>query len=175
MRKTESRAGLVPRIQRLIGFCRGLRSESGSALVELSFIMAFLGIPLLLGTADLAPVVYDSIEVSNAAHAAALYGSYGQSNASNTSAITTAAQNEAQDFGTSLNVTPTTYYVCSLSQGGTTYTTSAAATSACTGTYGHALQYVKVVVSASVTPLVKLPGLPNPWPLTSTSVMEVQE
>jgi Flp pilus assembly protein TadG len=131
---------------------RFFRGRCGSSTIELALIMACLGVPLMLGTAEAGFLVYDSIEISNAAHAAAMYGMQSTSNASNSSAITTAAQTEASDFGTNLAVTPSVFWVCSTAENGTQYTTSSAATTACTGSGNHPLEYLQVSVSASVTP-----------------------
>jgi len=138
-------------------------------------MMGFLGVPVLLGTLEIATLAYDSIEVSNAAHAGAMYGMVSPTFAAATSTITAAAQAEAPDFGDKLNVTPTTYYACSSALGGTKYTTQTAAVTACTGTGNHALQFVQVVVSGTVTPPFHFPGLPATYTLSNTSVMEVEE
>lgn len=154
---------------------RLFRGRDGSSLIELALIMACLGVPLLLGTAEVGFLVYDSIEISNAAHAGALYGMQSNANASNNSAITTAAQSEASNFGTNLNVTPSVFWVCSTAESGTQYSTSSAATTACTGTGNHTLEYLQVSVSAAVTPPIHFPGLQATYTLSGNSVMEVEE
>jgi Flp pilus assembly protein TadG len=158
--------------------CSGLRGERANALVEVAFTFSLLGMPLLIGTADMGFVVYDSEEVSNAAHAGAMYGMQSSTYAANTSGMTTAAQNEATDFGTNLTVTPTSYYACSSAIGGTQYTGSSAqsnATTACTGGTNHALQFVQVNTSVTVTPPIHLPLLPHTFTVTGSSVMEVEQ
>jgi Flp pilus assembly protein TadG len=162
----------------LLARCRRLRSDSGSALVELALIVSFLGIPLLVGTAEMGILVYSSIEVSNAAHAAAMYGMQSLTFASNTAGMTTVARAEATDFGTAMTVTPTTYYACSNAVGGTQYTGVTAqltATLACTLSLSHALEFVQVTTNVSVTPSIRLPGLPSTFTLTGSSVMEVEQ
>jgi Flp pilus assembly protein TadG len=143
-------------------------------MIETALILAFLGAPLFIGTADIASVIYDSIEVSNAAHTGAVYGMISATFASDTSAIQTATQNEATDFGTNLSVTPTVYWACSSAEGGTQYTTQSAATTACTGS-SHPLEFIQVVATAAATPPVHFPLLPSTFNLSSTSVMEVEE
>jgi hypothetical protein len=126
----------------------------------------------------MASLVYDSIEISNAANAGAAYGMQSLTFASNTSGMTTAAQNEASDFGAALSVTPTTYYACSSAIGGTQYTGASAQSNAnagCTGTGNHALEFVQVKTSASVTPSIHWLGLPSSFTLTGSSVMEVEQ
>lgn len=144
-------------------------------MVELALILSFLLGPLLLGTSDMATVFYGSIEIANAAHAGAMYGMTSSTYASDTSEIKTAAQTEASDFGSNLTVTPTVYYACSSALSGTQYSTQSAATSACTGTGNHPLEFVQVVASAPVTPPTHFPGLPATVTLSSTSIMEVEE
>lgn len=136
--------------------------------------LAFLGAPLLVGTAEMASVIYDSIEIDNAAYAGAVYGMTGQASASDTAGIAAAAQAEAADFGANLTVTATTYWACSNAQSGARYTQTVA-TAACTGGNIHPLEFVQVVASATVTPSVHFPLLPANFTLSSTSVMEVEE
>jgi Flp pilus assembly protein TadG len=158
--------------------CKGLRGDRGSALIELAFIFAILGVPLLAGTAQMGLLVYDSIEVVNAAHAGALYGMQSLTYASNTSGIQTAARNDATDFGTALTVSSSTYYACSNAIGGTQYTGTNAqsnANTACTGSGNHALEFVQVNTSASVTPAIHWPGLPSSYTLRGTAVLEVEQ
>lgn len=159
--------------------CRGLLGDSGGAVVELAVVLSFLGVPLLLGTTDIAQLVYSSIEVSDAAHAGAMYGMTSQASASQTAQITTAAQNDASDFGASLIVTPTAYFACASDEGGTQYPGTvageAAAVAACTGGDNHALEFIQVSVSAPVTLPFACCGIPNPMTLSSTSVMEVED
>jgi hypothetical protein len=165
---------------------RQLRGESGQALVELMLIISAIGVPLLLVTTDLATVVYGSIEVSNAAHAGAMYGMTSATAALQTSTITTAVENEAADFATAnLTITPTTYYACSAAEGGTQYTgtsnqvNSTALTSAqaaCpSGATNHYLEFVQVAVTGTVTPPFHCPGTPSSYSLKSTSAMEVEQ
>ncbi len=157
--------------------CRDLRRTEGSALIEIALILSLLGIPMFLGTAQLGTLVYDSIEVSSAAHLAASYGAQSATFAANSSGMITAAQTEASDFGTGLTATPTTFYACSIAISGTRYTGSNAqsnATSACTGAGNRALEFVQVATSVAVTPSIRCPGLPSTYTLTGLSIMEVQ-
>jgi len=168
------RRSLLSRLRSRLG---ALRGESGQALIEVSLIWALLGLPLILGTAEIATVIYDSIEIDNASHAGSAYGGQSITYASSTSGIQTAARAEASDFpGTSLTVTPTTYYVCANAPTGTQYTGSSAqanATAACTGGTNHAVEFLQVVASANVTPPFHFPGIATSFPISSTSVMEV--
>jgi len=154
---------------------RLLREEAGGALVEVALCISLLGAPILIGTVEMGMVLYDSIEVSNAAHAGTAYGMMSSTFAANSSGMTAAAQGEAPEFGTNLSVTPSTYFACSQSVAGTQYTTESAANSACTGTSNHSLEFVQVNTSATVAVPFRFPGLPTSFNLTATSVMEVEE
>ena len=113
------------------------RNEAGGALVELALILGIFGSPLLLGTVEVASLLYSSIEISNAAHAGVMYGMMSSTYAADTTGITTAAQQDAADFGSNLTATPSTYYVCSVALAGTQYTTQSAANTACTRQAGR--------------------------------------
>jgi Flp pilus assembly protein TadG len=158
------------------GACRRLGQNAGNASVELAFAISFFGVPLLLGTSEIAFMVYDSIELSNAAHAGAMYGMISSTFASDASGIQAAAQGEAADFGSKLTVTPTVYYACSNAVGGTQYPTQSAASAVCpANATNHYLQFVNVVSTANITPPVQIPGLPKSWTISGSSTMEVQE
>jgi Flp pilus assembly protein TadG len=154
---------------------RFLREEQGNALVEMALCVSLLGMPLLVGTVEMGSMVYTSIEVSNAAHAAAMYGMISSTFAAHSSGMVTAAQNEASDLGTNLLVTPNVYFACSNAIGGTQYSTQSAANSACTSGTNHTLEFVQVSTSVSVTPPIRCPGLPATYTLNGSSTMEVQE
>jgi Flp pilus assembly protein TadG len=142
--------------------------------VELALMISIVGFPLLAGTVELGTMVYDSIEVSNAAHAGAMFGMMSLSYAGDTSGITTAARGDAPDFGTAVAVTPTLYYACSSNIAGTQYSTLTAANSACTGSVNHSLAFVKVTTILNVTPPIRLPMLPATYTLVGVSIMEVE-
>ena len=157
---------------------RFVQNESGNALVELVVLVAILGVPLLLGTAEIGLMVYDSIEISNAARAGTAFAMQSSTFASNTPGIITAAQSDASDFGTRLTVTPLVYYACSNNITGSQYTGSnaqAAATSACVGGTNHPLQFVQVTTSITITSPIHCPGLTTSFPITGSSVMEVEQ
>jgi len=154
---------------------REMRGDAGGAIVEMALMIGIFGTPMMLATVESATWVYSSIEVSNAAHAGAMYGMTSATLAADTSGITAAARAEATDFGTNLTVTPTVYFACSAAIGGTQYSTQSAAVTACTGSGNHALEFLQVSTSASVTPPIHVPGLQQTLTLNGTSVMEVEE
>lgn len=164
---------------RILARCTRLRDDDrGQALVELALVLSFLGVPLLLGTAQMGLLIHDSIEVADAANAGALYAMQNNADASLTSVITSTAQAEAPDVS-SLTVTPTPYYACTSAVGGTQYViptyTSTQAAAMCTGGGNHALEFIQVQTSATVTPLIHFPGLPSSYTLKGQAVMEVEQ
>ena len=155
-----------------------LKGDEGNAILELALVVAFLGVPLLLGTAEMGPVVYASAELENAAHSGALYGMQSTTFAVDTAGMTAAAQTEGAEFGTSMVVTPVMFYTCSNAMDGTRFTGSNAqsnAQSACTGSNNHALQFVQVSVTLPMNLVVRCPGMPASFTLTGSSIMEVQQ
>jgi Flp pilus assembly protein TadG len=160
----------------VVAGCRKLNDNSGNATIELALAFSVLVTPLMLGTAETAFLVYDSIEISNAAHAGAMYGMISSTFAGDNTGIQNAARADASDLGTSLTVTPTVYYACSAAPTGTHYTTEASAGAACPkNASNHYLQFIQVASTATITPPLKIPGMPGSWNLQGLSVMEVQE
>jgi Flp pilus assembly protein TadG len=151
------------------------REDRGDALVEVALIVSLVLFPMLVGIVELGITVFDSIEISNAAHAGAMYGMISSTYAANSTGITTAAQAEAPEFNTALGVAPSIFYVCSSSIGGTQYSTQTAANTACTGASNHSLEFVQVSTSATITPAIRCPGLPNSFILRGYSAMEVAQ
>lgn len=149
--------------------------DSGSALIELALVLSLVGLPLLFGTIYAGVLMFDDIEISNAAHAGAMYAMQSSTYASDTTGITTAAQAEAPGLTGWLAVTPAIYYACSTAIDGTQYAIQSDATAACTGGSNHALEFVKVTVSYVATPFARIPGMQQSMTLNSVSVMEVEE
>jgi len=152
-----------------------LSDERGTAVVELALILGLFGPPVLLGTVEVSSLLYSSIEISNAAHAGAMYGMMSSTYAEDTSGIQTAAKQEATDFGASLTATPSIYYVCSSAISGTQYSTQTLANAACTGSGNHSLEFVQVVTSAPVVSPVVVPGFASTITVSGKSAMEVEE
>ena len=159
----------------IVARCRPWRGESGGAIVELALTLSLLGVPMLAGTVDMGIYIYDSIEVSDAAHAAAMYGSYSSGYATDNTTMKSIAQADAANFGAGLTATPSTFYVCSSAIGGAQYSTQSAATTACTGAGNHPLQLVQVLTTANAAVPIHVPTFPSTLVVSGTSVMEVQE
>jgi len=141
----------------------------------MALCISIFGIPILFGTVDLGGMVYNSIEISSAAHAGVMYGMISSTFAADPAGVITAATNDAPDLNSVLVVTPTVYYACSQSLGGSQYASQSAANLACTGSSNHSLEFVKVFATATVHPAIRCPGLPATYTLVGVSVMEVEE
>lgn len=152
-----------------------MRDDAGTALIETAIALGLFGIPLLLGTVYSSFLLTSYIDVTDAAHAGAIYAMRSSTFAEDTTGIVTAAQGDASRFGSSLTVTSSIYYVCSDSQDGTQYATQSDASASCTGASTHPLEFVQVTASAPVTPPTTFPGMPRTMTLSSSSAMEVEE
>jgi hypothetical protein len=138
-------------------------------------MLAVLGLPLLLATSYFGVLLLDQIEIANAAHAGAMYAMTSSTFAEDASNIVAAAQAETNRFGSNLAVSSSIFYACSNAISGTEYSTQALATTACSGSTTHSLEFISVTASASVTPLGSFPGFAKTVTVSSTSVMEVEE
>ncbi len=154
---------------------RRLAEETGSALIETAVVLWLLGVPLFLGTIYSSVLLCNYIDITNAAHAGAIYAMRSSTFADDTTGITAAARADASHVGTNLEVTSSVYYTCSDAQDGQQYATQAAADAACSGGSTHSLEFVQVVASAPITPPATFPGMPRSMTLSSTSAMEVEE
>jgi Flp pilus assembly protein TadG len=141
----------------------------------MGLIVALFAAPLLLGTAEVAQIVYDAAEIQEAANAGAAYGMTSATLAASTTGITSAAQADAPDFGTNLSVASTTYWVCATSVTGTHYTSQTSATSACTGSYNAPLEFLQVKTSDNVTLPIHFAKLGASYTLQGMSAQEVEQ
>lgn len=143
------------------------KANDGAALVELALLTPALML-LLYGAIDLGRAYYVGLEVANAAHAGAEYGSQ---HPSDTAGITAAAKQSAPDLS-NLIVTPPTWG-CECSDG-TSYSASCAATTTCTANSsrgGNVVRRVQVTTSATYKTLVPWPTIPNSVTLSNTATM----
>jgi Flp pilus assembly protein TadG len=153
-----------------------LASESGNALVELAVTLP-LFLLLILGTAEIANLAWASMQVNNAAHAAASYASQSRttSAAANLANIGLAAQNEAPQLITapSTQVTSTQFCSCAGSDGSST--SIACDSTALTNCPSPSTIEVSVQVTTQVpvSPLFHYPGLPSSYTITGRATMDV--
>jgi Flp pilus assembly protein TadG len=154
----------------ILKFAQRLRSDRGNALIELAIGMTVLT-SLILGAAEFGRIAYAAIEVNDAAHAGAAYGSGNRTSgsiatgAANTN-VTNAAKKDAPDVS---GMTATAVYWCQCSDG----SASTCGATDCTGS--RIIEYVTVNTSGTVDPLVYVPGLPKSYTVTGHAVMRVEQ
>lgn len=140
--------------------------QRGQALLELGLLLPLL-LLLAVGIIEIGRLAYFAIEVSNAARAGAQFGTQSLATASDTTDITTAAQNDAPDIGTNLTVTPVASCGC---------TASSAIGGGCPATgCAYPLVYLTVTTQYTLNTLFSYPGIPRTFSLTGTSVMPVKQ
>ena len=147
-------------------------AEEGSALIELAFALPLLT-SMLLGAAEFARLAYASIEVTNAAHAAALYASSSVAASSDTGGITNAANSDSSDLsgGNAISVSSVT---TSCSCADTTYTpTSCSDNSTCTSNNTSMVTTVTVKTQSTFYPLIHKSGDALSYTLKGTSTQVV--
>jgi Flp pilus assembly protein TadG len=143
---------------------KALRCEVGSSLVELALVLPVLFL-LLLGVFDFGRAYYLAIEISQAAHSAALYGSQ---NPTDTTGMQYAAVADASDVPNFTISSVTATYGCECSDG-------SLAVAGCTanpscGTM-NVVDYVQVNTSTSYSALFPYPGIPSPLTLRGSARM----
>lgn len=131
--------------------------EDGSALVELALTLPML-LVMLLGAAEFATIAYAAIEVSNAAHTAAVYAASSQAALVDSGGITNAATADSSNMvgGASISVTSvTTACACA----NTAYTPSSCSDNqTCQKNNTSMVTTVTVNTQTTVSPLVSILG-----------------
>jgi len=153
---------LQPGFPRLL---RRFRAQQGQSLAEIALMLPVI-LVTMMGAIEIGRVAYASIEVCNGARAGVAYGAQNESNASNTSAMQTAALSDVNLNG----MTATATYSCQCSNGSSTSCTSNTCTS---GT--HLEEYVTVTTSYSMNSLFKYPGIPQSFTLSGYETMRVRQ
>jgi Flp pilus assembly protein TadG len=148
-----------------------MRGESGQSLIELALGLTALTI-LMIGAAEFGRLAYASVEVSNAARAGVQYGAQNHTTASDTAGIQTAATQDAPDVS-GISATASHSCVCS---DGTASTCSAGDCPVTTSDPSlRLIETVQVNTTATVSPTIRLPGLPTSYTLTGKAVMRVTQ
>lgn len=142
------------------------KTDHGASLVELAFVTPILFL-LLFGAIDFGRAFYVGLEVANAAHAGAEYGSI---NPGSTAGITAAAQASAPNVTLS---TPTVSWGCECSDG-SSYSANCVSTPTCTKTStrgSNVVHRVQVTASAVYKTLIPWKVIPATFTLSSTATM----
>lgn len=133
-------------------------NEEGSALVELALSLPMLCL-MLLGAAEFARVAYAAIEVTNAAHSAAVYAASGEGAVADTTGIANAASSDSLNLvgGNAISVTTPITTSCTCSD--TSYApTSCSDNQTCQNHHASMITAVTVQTSTTFSPMVSVPG-----------------
>jgi Flp pilus assembly protein TadG len=137
------------------------KREEGSALIELALLLPVF-LLLFMGTVDFGRGFFAAIEVSEAAEAAATYGSQ---QPSDTAGIQAAAAMAAANVN---NVTTTVATGCQCSDGTSVQPGCATPPTNCPANF---VTYIQVSTNAPYSLLFKYPGLPSSITLQGTAQM----
>jgi Flp pilus assembly protein TadG len=143
---------------------KNLRCEAGSSLIELALLLPVLFL-LLLAVVDFGRAYYLAIEVSQAAHTAALYGSQ---NPTDTTGMQNAAVADAPDVPNFTTSSVTATYGCECADG--SLPVSGCTTNPSCGAL-NVVDYVQVNTSTSYSALFPYPGIPSPLTLRGSARM----
>ena len=142
----------------------GFKSESGSSLIEMALVLPVLFL-LLMGVVDFGRAYYLAIEVSQAAHTAALYGSQNPTDIAGMQSAAVADAPDVPSFTTS-SVTATSGCECS---DGSSPVANCTTNPNCGGLI--TVDYVQVNTSVSYSAIFPYPGIPSPLTLTGSARM----
>jgi hypothetical protein len=142
----------------------GFRNTAGGAILELALLVPVFS-TMLLGAAEFARLAYASIEATNAAGAGVAYGSQSSATASDLAGMRTAAINDGGDVA-GLSAVASEFWSCS-----TAPATQFSSPPTCTG--ARVLNYVQVRTTATVNPIIHVPGLPTTFTLNGLAIMRV--
>ena len=177
MRWTEKMAARDRSTRRagIIAFSAAMHDDAGQSLVELALILPVF-VLLILGAVEFGQLAYAAIEVSNAARAGVQYGAQSPATAADAAGMVSAAQNDGvnifQTYG--LTVTPSNFCSCSNAPSVSVDTgTCPTAATTCSANGARVLNYVKVITSATVTPLIHYPGFGG-FILNGQAIMRVE-
>lgn len=149
-------------------------SESGQGMLELAVSLP-LFVLLILGGAEIANIAWASVQLNNAAHAGAQFGSHGRGFADRIGDIETAAQREAPKLTITFPTDPAQTCACidtSTGAPATSGTTGCQTLVECPSPY-LITDTITVTTQAVVTPLIHYPGLPASYTLHAQATMGV--
>jgi Flp pilus assembly protein TadG len=135
----------------------GGSSEEGSALVELALSLPVLLI-MLLGAAEFARLAYASIEVVNAAHAAAVFASSSHAALSDSTGITNAAGTDSGNLTGSNAIQVTSVSTACACSDTSVSPTSCSDNSTCFNARAGMITTVTVQTKSTFSPVIRMPG-----------------
>jgi Flp pilus assembly protein TadG len=150
-----------------------LKDTLGSGVLELGLIMPTFAL-LLVVAAEGGRMAYFAIEVSNAARAGVAYGSQSTATSTQTTAIQTAASNDAPNLTRIGTLTVTSSIACQCASGTSFTTITCGSVSTACISPSHAIKFVQVNTSAPVSSMFRYPGLPTIYTLQGQAIMRIQ-
>ena len=155
------------------GLTRLLRENRGSSFVELGLVMPLFLVIFAAGV-EIAQLSYFAIEAADAAKAGAVYGAQSSGTSGSTTAIQTAASNNAPRL-TSMNALTVNSSIACQCASGTSFSTidCSKASTACVSP-SRTVKYVHVDTSATVSTFCRFPALPSQFTVHGLAVMRVQ-
>jgi Flp pilus assembly protein TadG len=150
-----------------------MRDDTGQAFVELALVMSVFTL-LILGAAEFGQVIYASIEVANAARAGVAYGAQSPTTAADSAGMVLAALKDAPNVANMTATANPPFCSCSNATSAPVPQVScASAPATCSANGAHAVSYVQVTTTATVTPLVHYPGISGGFTLNGQAIMRV--
>jgi len=143
-----------------------MHSQRGAALVEIATALPLL-LLLGLGAVEIGRYANYAIIAANAAHAGVQYGAQSLATASDATSMQNAALADSTDVS---GLTAVASHYCLCSDG----TASTCLPGDCPLPL-HRVLWVKVVVSGTLSSLMKYPLLPKTFPISQTAVMRVDQ
>jgi len=142
-----------------------VHADGGGALVELAMVAPVVML-LTVAVIDIGRFTYYNILATNASRAGVQYGMQNSATAADTTGMQNAAMNEAQN---SAYLSATASKFCTCADG----TASTCAPTDCSS--NHQLYYVKVIVSGTISALLRYPVIGQSVTTTRTAVMQIAQ
>jgi Flp pilus assembly protein TadG len=150
-----------------------LLDNRGSSVLELALVMPVF-VMMFMMAVEGGRMAYFGIEVSNAARAGVAYAAQSTATSTSTSAIQTAASNDAPDLTSISALTVTPILACQCANG-TSFTTISCGTASTTCVSpSRTIKYVQVSTSAQVSSMLRYPGLPTTYNLQGQATMRIE-
>ena len=150
-----------------------LTSESGQSMLELAICLPVFAL-LILGAAEIANIAWASVQLNNAAHAGAQFGSHSRGFAADTADIEAAAQAEAPRLTITFPTAPAQTCSCiDTSTGAAAVGATGCTTLVQCPSPWVIMDSITVTTQAVVRPLIHYPGLPASYTLHAQATMGV--
>lgn len=148
-------------------------SQSGQGMLELALCLPVFAL-IILGAAEIANIAWASVQLNNAAHAGAQFGSQSRANAADVTDIEQASKNESPRLTLAFPTAPAQACSCiDPSTGNTGVGSTGCQTLVECPSPFIIFDNVTVNTQAVVPTLIHYPGLPSSYTLNATATMGV--